>query len=61
MARKSKEYALYKGDELLGIGTIKELSEELGVLPETIYFYKSSTYAKRGPGKNRRVLVAVED
>lgn len=41
------EYALYKGDELLGIGTAKELAKMHGVKEKTIYFYTSPVYKKR--------------
>ena len=33
------EYALYKGEELLVIGTLEEIAEERGVNPRTIYNY----------------------
>lgn len=56
-----KEYAMYKGDNLLGIGTIKELAKQLNVKPETIRFYKYNSYKKRVKEKNRRVLVLLED
>lgn len=32
------EYALYKGDELLSVGTIKELAEQFKVGERTIFF-----------------------
>lgn len=57
----SKEYAMYKGDKLLGIGTIKELTKTLNVKVETIRFYNTPTYQKRVKrGKNRRELVKIE-
>ncbi|MBC2367811.1 hypothetical protein HBP99_04145 [Listeria booriae] len=46
------EYALYKGDELLKIGTVDELAEYKGVKRETILFYTSPTYTKRTTEKN---------
>lgn len=55
------EYALYKGDELLGIGTLKELANKTGVKPSAIYFYISPTYRKRsGESKNRRILIKLD-
>lgn len=36
---KEKEYALYKGEKLLGIGTKKELAKMLGIKTSTINFY----------------------
>lgn len=65
--RKSKYYktksiwALYKGDELIGIGTIQELAELTNVKENSIRFYYSPTYKKRMKnGKNRKTLVLVE-
>ena len=56
-----KVYALYKGEECLGIGTLKELAKELNVQYKTMRFYTTPTYKRRvKKGKNRRVLVRVE-
>lgn len=33
-----REFALYKGDKLLSIGTIEEIARDLCVLPDTIKF-----------------------
>ena len=41
------EYAIYRGDELLIIGTKDECAEELSVKPETITFYCTPTYIRR--------------
>lgn len=50
-----KEYALYKGENCLAIGTIKEIAEVMKVKYKTIYFYTTPTYKKRVKlGKNRR-------
>lgn len=35
------EYALYKGDELLGIGTMREIAQQLGLHISTVYRYKN--------------------
>ncbi len=60
--KKSKVYAMYKDDELLGIGTVKELAEILNVKVETIRFYITPTYQKRvDKGKNRRILIEIEE
>lgn len=42
-----KEYALYKGDKLLIIGTIDEIAKNQNVQKKTIYFYHSKAYLKR--------------
>ena len=56
-----KEYAIYKGEECLAIGTIKELAKKLKVKERTIYFYTTPTYKKRvKAGKNRRELITLD-
>lgn len=55
-----KVYAMYKGEECLGIGTLKELAEQFKVNLKTIKFYLTPTYKKRlKKGKNRRKLVYI--
>jgi hypothetical protein len=59
--KKNKVYAIYKGEECLGIGTIKELADQFNISQKTICFYRTPTYKKRvKKGINRRVLVRVE-
>lgn len=41
------EYAMYKGDDLLHIGTLDEIARERGVLRDTIYFYTTEAYKRR--------------
>lgn len=56
-----KEYAIYKGEECLAIGTIKELAKRLKVKERTIYFYTTPTYKKRvKAGKNRREAIILD-
>ena len=57
MGRKENEYALYKGDQFLAIGTSRELANYLGVSYETIKFYTSKKYQKRCSGDNHYVVV----
>lgn len=57
---KVKEYALYKGDELLIIGTISEIAEERDVKEATVKFYMSPTYLKR-TSENALRLIEIED
>lgn len=54
-----KEYAIYKGDEIIGIGTAKELAEKLKVKRDTIYFWKSPTNLKRT--KKGRIAIVIEE
>ena len=61
MKKNNKAYALYKGEECLGIGTLEELAEQLKISRKTMVFYATPTYKKRvKKGINRRVLVRVE-
>lgn len=54
-------YALYKGDEILTIGTKKELAKYLGVKVRTIGFYSTPTYIKRNKGGNAYIVIRIED
>ena len=50
-------YALYRGEELLGVGTATELAKAHGVKPETIYFYSMPSYKRRFKNDSRRLVV----
>lgn len=51
---------MYKGEECLAIGTIKEIAKKMNVKEKTIYFYTTPTYKKRvKAGKNRRELIIL--
>lgn len=52
---KPKEYALYKGEELLAMGTKREIAEQLGVSVSTIGYYRTPVYARRTSEKGRRL------
>lgn len=53
----NKEYALYKGEECLAIGTIREIAEKMKVKVRTITFYKTPTYKKRCKNSNKRLTM----
>ena len=59
MANPAKEYALYKGDKLLAIGTKKEIAKQLGVKPSTIGYYSRQSYAKRTSEEKGRRLIEI--
>lgn len=54
-----KEYALYRDEELLLMGTVKEIAEQQGVSQDTIRFYGRPAYQKRT--KNGYRLVEIEE
>lgn len=59
------EYAIYKGENLLAIGTRKELAAKLKVKEETILFYGTLSHIKRSEKRsgsgNFKVLVKLEE
>jgi len=55
-------YALYKGDDLLTIGTITEIALNQNVKPNTVKFYGTKVYKDRikkrsNKGYNAKILV----
>ena len=63
--KDASEYALYKGEEILSIGTIDEIADEMGVQYRTIKYYTTGAYrrklSKRKNPKNYKVLVLLKD
>ena len=51
------EYALYKGDEFIAIGTAQELAKLMNVKVETITFWSTPTYHKRIKNHNVATIV----
>lgn len=60
-----QEYAVYKGEELLVVGTASECAQELGVKEETIRWNATPTGRKRAQERKKqhkcRVVVRIED
>lgn len=54
-----KEYALYKGDELLAMGTKREIAEQLGISVRSVTCYGTPSYAKRTNEKDGRRLIKL--
>ena len=52
----NKEYALYKGDELLDIGTLEYLSKKYNIKKRSLIFYGTPTYQKRTSKKGKRLV-----
>lgn len=62
--KRQKEYALYKGDTCLAIGTIEELAKKFNVQKKTLHFYKAPAHLKRAQKSrkgNYRVLVDIDE
>lgn len=58
---KKQEYAMYKGDEFLVMGTVKECAEYLGVSPRTIYWYSNPSARKRSPNNTRIIAERINN
>lgn len=56
----SKEYALYKGEDMLAMGTLDDIAAEMGVKRRTIIYYGTPSYEKRGRGNNKRKLIRLD-
>lgn len=57
-----KEYALYRGDEFIDLGTLRELSERLGKKPKTILCYGTPAYIRRTKdGMNGYILIRLQE
>ncbi|EOO22071.1 hypothetical protein ICM_06302 [Bacillus cereus BAG1X2-3] len=60
-----KVYAIYKGESLICIGTVKECAQHLRVLPKTVHYYKSPAYKKRVAirknARNYLTVIALEE
>lgn len=54
-----KEYAIYRGDTFVDLGTAKELAERLGVKENTIYCYASKSKKYRY-GEDRMIAVEMD-
>ena len=58
------EYALYKGDNFLDIGTIKELSKRYNISVKTLRWYSTPCYKNKIKNKKNiksYVVVRIED
>lgn len=53
---QAKEYALYKGEELIAMGAKKEIAAQLGVSASTIGYYGTPVYARRTSENGRRLV-----
>lgn len=61
--RKRWEYAMYKGDEFLCMGTREEICKQMNISIPTFQFYRSTYYNKEllAKGKKRRCIIRVDN
>lgn len=61
--KQRKEYALYKGENLIMIGTIDEIAKSQGVKRKTILYYQSPAHLRKNEKShigNYKVLVKLD-
>jgi hypothetical protein len=62
---KAREYAVYKGDKLIAMGTAEECSQEMNVTPDYIHWMNSPFYqrklAKRKKPERCTSVVRLDD
>lgn len=58
---KKALYAAYRGDDLVGIGTARELAEKMGITWSTFHYYASPSHLKRTAGSKRAARVVRID
>lgn len=57
------EYVLYKGEEIITIGTIEEIAKSEKVKKETVKFYGTRSYRNRlknRKSKKARILIPLD-
>lgn len=60
--RRKETYALYRGDELVDVGTRDEVAARQGIKPSTVVFYASPSYRRRVKEESNGVIaVRVDD
>jgi hypothetical protein len=55
------EYAVYKGDELIIIGTLKECAERLNISEQLVKYYSYPPQKKRSDGKDKILVERLDD
>lgn len=58
MTRCAAEYALYKGDTFVDVGTLEELAKKRGVAVNTIRYFGTPAYSESNP--NGMKLIKIE-
>lgn len=58
---ESETYAMYKGDELLVVGTLEEIAEHQGMTIGNVRFMTYPSYHKRSATRDRRLVFKLEE
>ena len=54
-----KEYALYKGEKIVAMGTKRAIAEQLGISVHAVTCYGTPSYARRTSEEHSRRLVEL--
>lgn len=60
MDRLELEYALYKNNEFITCGTLREISDETGIAIVTLISYTSPSYKKKNPNGKQLIKIDYE-
>ena len=58
---ESETYAMYKGDELLVVGTLEEIAEHQNMTIGNVRFMTYPSYHKRSATRDRRLVFKLKD
>ena len=58
---REPDYAIYKGDKFIFIGTMQEVMDRLHVKKSTVQWWSYPACHKRAEGTNRIIAIKVED
>lgn len=61
MVKTKREYALYKGDSFIVMGTIQEIADYLHRSFSTIYYYTTPLYKRRCKNSFKRLTMIEID
>ena len=64
MKRKRWEYAMYKGEECLAIGTSNEICNQMNIKMQTFQYYRTNAYKDRinnRVSKNARIIIKLDN
>lgn len=64
MKRKRWEYAMYKGEDCLAIGTSNEICKQMNIKMQTFRYYRTNAYKDRinnRVSKDARIIIKLED
>ena len=54
-------YAMYRGDDLLVVGTLQEIADHQNMTVGNVRFMTYPSYHKRSAGRNRRLVYKLEE